>query len=42
MPNPIFENMLSRYSRRTKDERSNATHEVMQQIAFAELMQYNQ
>jgi predicted nucleotidyltransferase component of viral defense system len=35
--NPIFENMLSRYSMRTKDERNNATHEVMQQIALAGL-----
>jgi len=37
MPNPIFENMISRYEMRTKDERSNATHEVMQQIALAGL-----
>jgi hypothetical protein len=29
--------MLSRYKMRTKDERSNATHEVMQQIALAGL-----
>jgi predicted nucleotidyltransferase component of viral defense system len=35
--NPIFENMLSRYETRTKDERSNATHEVMQQITLAGL-----
>jgi hypothetical protein len=35
--NPIFKNMLFRYSMRTKDERTNATHEVMQQIALAGL-----
>jgi predicted nucleotidyltransferase component of viral defense system len=34
---PIFENMLSRYETRTKDERRNATHEVMQQITLAGL-----
>ncbi|MDR1725862.1 MAG: nucleotidyl transferase AbiEii/AbiGii toxin family protein, partial [Bacteroidales bacterium] len=37
MLNQIFQNMFSRYSMRTKDERTNATHEVMQQIALAGL-----
>jgi hypothetical protein len=37
MPNPIFQTMLSRYSMRTKDERNNAMHEVMQQTALAGL-----
>ncbi|MDR1591343.1 MAG: nucleotidyl transferase AbiEii/AbiGii toxin family protein [Prevotellaceae bacterium] len=37
MPNPIFSNMLSRYEMRTKDEKQNATHEVMQEIALAAL-----
>ena len=37
MPNTIFENMLSRYPIATKDDLSNATHEVMQQITLAGL-----
>ena len=37
MPNTIFENMLSRYPIATKDDLSNATHEIMQQIALAGL-----
>jgi predicted nucleotidyltransferase component of viral defense system len=37
MPNPIFENMLSRYEIKTKDDRTNALHEVMQEIALAAL-----
>jgi hypothetical protein len=37
MPKPIFENRLSRYEMRTKNEKQNATHEVMQQIAPAGL-----
>jgi predicted nucleotidyltransferase component of viral defense system len=37
MNTSIFENMLSRYEMRTKDERANAIHEVMQQIALAGL-----
>ena len=37
MPNPIFQNMLSRYEMRTKNERTNALHEVMQQTALAGL-----
>jgi predicted nucleotidyltransferase component of viral defense system len=37
MPNPIFENMLSHYEIHTKDDRINAIHEVMQQIALAGL-----
>jgi predicted nucleotidyltransferase component of viral defense system len=37
MPNPIFSNMLSRYEIKTKDDRTNALHEVMQQIALAGL-----
>jgi predicted nucleotidyltransferase component of viral defense system len=35
--NLIFQNMRSRYEMRTKDERTNALHEVMQQIALAGL-----
>ena len=37
MPNFIFDNMLSRYPIATKDDLSNATHEVMQQITLAGL-----
>jgi predicted nucleotidyltransferase component of viral defense system len=37
MPNPIFNNMLSRYEIRTKDDYTNALHEVMQQTALAGL-----
>jgi len=37
MVNSIFENMLSRYQLATKDDLTNATHEVMQQIALAGL-----
>ena len=37
MNNPIFDNMLSRYEIRTKDDKTNALHEVMQQIALAGL-----
>jgi predicted nucleotidyltransferase component of viral defense system len=37
MSNPIFSTMLSRYEIRTKDDRTNALHEVMQQIALAGL-----
>ena len=37
MPNTIFENMLSRYEIHTKDDRTNALHEVMQQITLAGL-----
>jgi predicted nucleotidyltransferase component of viral defense system len=37
MNSSIFENMLSRYEIRTKDDRTNALHEVMQQIALAGL-----
>ena len=37
MPNPIFSNMLSRYEIKTKDDRTNALHEVMQQITLAGL-----
>ena len=37
MKNTIFENMLSRYPIATKDDLTNATHEVMQQIALAGL-----
>lgn len=29
MPNSIFKNMLSQYSPTTKEEKDNATHEVM-------------
>ena len=34
---PVFQNMLSRYEIHTKDDRTNALHEVMQQIALAGL-----
>jgi predicted nucleotidyltransferase component of viral defense system len=37
MTGTIFENMLSRYSIATKDDLTNATHEVMQQITLAGL-----
>ena len=37
MNNTIFENMLLRYSVATKDDLTNATHEVMQQITLAGL-----
>lgn len=37
MENPIFTQMLSRYQVRTKDDRINALHEVMQQTALAGL-----
>ena len=37
MPHPIFENMLSRYEIHTKDDKTNALHEVMQQITLAGL-----
>ncbi|MDR2496755.1 MAG: nucleotidyl transferase AbiEii/AbiGii toxin family protein [Tannerellaceae bacterium] len=37
MESPIFKNMLSRYEIKTKDDRTNAMHEVMQQIALAGL-----
>ena len=37
MPNTIFENMLSHYEIHTKDDRTNALHEVMQQITLAGL-----
>jgi len=37
MNNSIFENMLSRYAIRTKEDRTNALHEVMQQITLAGL-----
>ena len=37
MPNSIFENMLSRYQIATKDDLTNATQEVMQQITLAGL-----
>jgi len=37
MENSIFDNMLSRYQLATKDDLTNATHEVMQQIALAGL-----
>jgi predicted nucleotidyltransferase component of viral defense system len=37
MPSPIFSNMLSRYEIKTKDDRTNALHEVMQQITLAGL-----
>ncbi|GAB6009223.1 hypothetical protein [Dysgonomonas reticulitermitis] len=36
--NSIFENRLSQYSPTTKEEKDNATHEVMQQIALAGLI----
>ena len=37
MPNTIFDNMLSRYPIVTKDDLTNATREVMQQITLAGL-----
>jgi len=37
MTSSIFENMLSRYPIATKDDLTNATHEVMQQITLAGL-----
>ena len=37
MSNSIFENMLARYPIITKGDLTNATHEVMQQIALAGL-----
>ena len=37
MNNPIFETMLSRYETHTEDDRRNALHEVMQQVALAGL-----
>jgi len=37
MLNPIFSTMLSRYKIQTKDDRTNALHEVMQQITLAGL-----
>jgi predicted nucleotidyltransferase component of viral defense system len=37
MTGTIFENMLARYEIHTKDEKTNATHEVMQQITLAGL-----
>ncbi len=37
MSNSIFQNMLSRYQIATKDDLTNATHEVMQQITLAGL-----
>ena len=37
MPNTIFENILSRYPIASKDDLTNATHEVMQQITLAGL-----
>ena len=37
MSNSIFENMLSRYQIATKDDLTNATHEVMQEITLAGL-----
>ncbi|MCL2327184.1 MAG: nucleotidyl transferase AbiEii/AbiGii toxin family protein [Bacteroidetes bacterium] len=37
MPNSIFETMLSRYQIATKDDLTNATHEVMQEITLAGL-----
>jgi predicted nucleotidyltransferase component of viral defense system len=37
MNSQIFENMLSQYSPTTKEEKDNALHEVMQQIALAGL-----
>ena len=33
----IFNQMLSRYEMRTKDEKLNALHEVMQQVSLAGL-----
>jgi hypothetical protein len=37
MSNPIFSDMLSRYEIKTKGDRTNAMHEVMQHIALAGL-----
>ncbi|KAA6334700.1 hypothetical protein EZS27_017000 [termite gut metagenome] len=37
MPNPIFSTMMSRYEIRTKDDDTNALHEVMQQTVLAGL-----
>jgi predicted nucleotidyltransferase component of viral defense system len=37
MLNPVFSNMLSRYEIHTKDDRTNAVHEIIQQIALAGL-----
>ncbi|MCL2154501.1 MAG: nucleotidyl transferase AbiEii/AbiGii toxin family protein [Leptospirales bacterium] len=37
MDNTVFDQMLSRYQIATKDDLTNATHEVMQQIALAGL-----
>jgi len=37
MPNTLFDNMISRYPIATKDDLTNATHEVMQQIVLAGL-----
>ena len=37
MTNPIFKNMLSRYPIATKNDLTNATHEVMQQLTLAGL-----
>jgi hypothetical protein len=38
MPNSIFQNMLLRYNIRTKDDYTNALHEVMQQTELAGLL----
>jgi predicted nucleotidyltransferase component of viral defense system len=37
MSNPIFDNMLYRYEIRTKDDKTHALHEIMQQVALAGL-----
>jgi hypothetical protein len=37
MNNPIFQTMLSRYEIHTKDDYTNALHEVMQQTVLAGL-----
>jgi len=37
MENNIFNQILSRYQIATKDDLTNATHEVMQEIALAGL-----
>lgn len=37
MSNTVFDQMLSRYAIQTEDDRTNALHEVMQQIALAGL-----
>jgi len=37
MPTSIFETMLSRYEIHTKDDKTNALHEVMQEITLAGL-----